>query len=298
MEYKISCGNAIANATALVNTFGGELTSFRKDNIEYIWTGDEKYWASHSPVLFPTVGSLVNNETEIGGVKYLLKKHGFARKSEFELIETHEQKVIFSLKANDETKKVYPFDFELIVTHTIFENGFKTEYTVKNLDVKELIYGIGGHTGFNCPLFKDTAFSDYYIEFEQIENGAFYYTRSDDCGGIIHKEDRIYNLEGKKQLQLDYRLFDKDVVILEEMKSSNIKLLNKKNSKGVNFIMNGFNSLGIWTPPLKNAPFVCLEPWTVTPDFSDHNGKFEDKPNIKRLSQKNSESVSYEMRII
>jgi galactose mutarotase-like enzyme len=294
MEYKICCGNAVA----LVNTYGGELTSFSRDNIEYIWNGDDKYWSSHSPVLFPTVGSLKNNETEIGGVKYPIKKHGFARKCKFELVEHSEQKVIFSLKSNDETKKAYPFDFELIVAHTIFEDGFKTEYTVMNNDSKDLIFGIGGHTGFNCPLFKDTIFSDYYIEYEQVENGAFYYTRSEDCGGIIHKEDRIYNLEGKNKLQLDYSLFDRDVIILDEMKSKTIKLLNTKNSSGVSFTMNGFNSLGIWTPPLKNAPFVCLEPWTVTPDFSDHNGKFEDKPNVTALSPKSSNTVSYEMKII
>lgn len=294
MEYQISCGNA----RAMVNSMGGELTSFNLDNIEYIWTGDAQFWASHSPVLFPTVGTLKNRETEINGIKYQMKKHGFARKCEFTLIEHKKDSVIFSLKASDETKETYPFNFELIVTHTVNEDGFKTEYKVINIDNEEIIFGIGGHTGFNCPLYPNTNFNDYYIEFDKVEDGPFYYTKAEDCDGVIHKEDRINSLEGKKELKLDYSLFDRDVVVLDKLKSKNIKLLNSKNSNGIEFIMNGFSSLGLWTPPLKNAPFICLEPWTVLPDFSDHNGIFKNKPNIKKLAPLGEFSVSYEMRAI
>jgi galactose mutarotase-like enzyme len=62
--------------------------------------------------------------------------------------------------------------------------------------------------------------------------------------------------------------------------------------------MNGFKSLGIWTPPFKKAPFICIEPWTLTPDFSDNSGKFIEKPNIARLSPDVEFSVSYEMKIV
>jgi galactose mutarotase-like enzyme len=277
---------------------GGELVSFIKDGVEYIWSGKPEYWSGHAPVLFPIVGSLKNRETEINGITYQMQKHGFARKSEFELIELTKDSAIFSLKSNVETKASYPFDFELRIIHHAFIDGFKTEYLVINKDKGSILFGIGGHVGFNCPLFTNTQFLDYTIKFEQVENGPFYYTRTNDCDGVIHREDRVIELEGKKELKLDYSLFDKDVLIIDNMKSDTLMLLNSKNNKGLEFKMNGFNSIGLWTPPFKKAPFICIEPWTVTPDFSDNSGKFSEKPNVSKLSSNGAFSVSYEMKII
>ena len=294
MVYQITCGNS----NAKVSTKGGELISFINDGVEFVWIGNAEYWSGQAPVLFPTVGSLINRETEINGITYKMKKHGFAKINEFELINLTKDSVIFSLKSNEETKTVYPFDFELRIIHTIFVDGFKTEYQVVNNDKGEILFGIGGHAGFNCPLFKNTQFADYIIEFEKAENGPIYYTRTDDCDGIIHREDRFIELEGKDELKLDYSLFDKDVIVIDNIKSNTIKLLCNKNNKGLEFKMNGFNSIGLWTPPFKKAPFICLEPWTVNPDFSDNTGKFSEKPNITKLSPNGEFSVSYEMKII
>lgn len=294
MEYVIGSGNA----SAKLNSVGGELVSFVKDGLEYVWKGDPAFWSGHSPVLFPTVGSLKNRETEIEGTVYSMKKHGFARKLEFAMKSQSKSSITFSLTANEETKKSYPYDFELLVTHTVFEDGFKTEYRVVNTDKKEILFGIGGHAGFSCPLFPNTEFHDYVIAFETAENGPFYYTRTDDCDGVIHREDRIPSLEGKKELPLDYALFDRDVVVMDNLKSSTIKLLHAKTNKGLAFRMNGFSSIGFWTTPVKKAPFICLEPWTVNPDFSDNSGKFSEKPNITRLAPGKEFAVSYQMNIL
>ena len=294
MKYKIASSNSCAN----VSSKGGEMISFIHGELEYIWRGVPEYWAGQAPVLFPTVGALKNNKTEINGITYQMKKHGFARQCDFELIKLTKDSASFSLKSNVETKSSYPFDFELRINHTVFIDGFKTEYQVINMDKEEILFGIGGHTGLNCPLYKDTQFTDYSIEFEQVENGPFYYSRLEDCGGVIHREDRIATLEHKKDLKLDYSLFDRDVIIIDNLKSGSVKLINNKNNRGFKFNMKGFNSLGIWTPPFKKAPFICIEPWTVTPDFSDNSGKFGEKPNITRLSPNDVFSVFYEMKTI
>jgi galactose mutarotase-like enzyme len=131
-----------------------------------------------------------------------------------------------------------------------------------------------------------------------VENGPFYYTKLEDCGGVIHREDRITALEGKEDLKLDYSLFDRDVIVIDNLKSEFVKLINKKSNRGLKLELRGFASLGIWTPPLKRAPFICIEPWTVTPDFSDNSGKFSKKPNITKLSPNDDFSVSYAMKII
>jgi galactose mutarotase-like enzyme len=294
MEYQISSGKS----TAKITTKGGELVSFLNNGTEYVWVGNPEYWSGQAPVLFPTVGTLKNRETEIGGKVYKMRKHGFARKSEFELKSQTADSICLSLKSSDETKKSYPYDFELQITHSITDSGFKTEYRVINTDKTDIIFGIGGHAGFNCPIFKDTTFNDYSVVFEKAEDGPIYYTRLEDCDGVIHREDRITHLEGMKELKLDYFLFDRDVIVIDKLKSKSLKLIQRASGKGFEFILDGFKSIGLWTPPLKKAPFLCLEPWTVTPDFSDNSGKFEEKPDITTLAPGKDFKVSYEMNLI
>lgn len=293
MEHQIINGNSVAKMC----TMGGELISYINNDVEYIWSGKPEYWKGHAPILFPTVGALKNRETEINGTNYKMKKHGFARNCEFELIKKAKDHVIYSLKSNEETRAIYPFDFELWIMHTVYTNGFKTEFQVFNKDRREILFGIGGHPGFNCPLYENTEFYEYDIIFDRIEKGPFYRMRPDDYDGVIYREDRVRELEGKKVIRLEYSLFDEDVLIIDNIKSNSLKLLNK-NNKGFEFRFKGFNSIGLWTPPLKKAPFICIEPWTVNPDFIDSTGKFREKPNITRLMPNGDFSVHYEMKII
>ena len=40
---------------------------------------------------------------------------------------------------------------------------------------------------------------------------------------------------------------------------------------------------GIWSPPKKQAPFVCIEPWYGHADFEDFTGELKDKEGIEKL---------------
>ena len=107
---KTSIKNSELNA--IIHHKGAELISLKSDdNREYIWEGNPEFWGKHSPVLFPIVGTLKNNRYLYNDKEYHLLRHGFARDVNFELIKQTENQAVFSLKANDETKKVYPFDF-------------------------------------------------------------------------------------------------------------------------------------------------------------------------------------------
>lgn len=294
MELTINAGKS----TATISTLGGEMVSFRRDGLEYAWAGKPEFWSGHAPILFPTVGALKERQTEIEGTVYPMKKHGFARKLEFALAGQKENAATLILRESAQTKETYPYDFELRVTHTVEDTGFKTEFTVANTDSRNIVFGIGGHPGFNCPLFPDTAFEDYIVRFETQEDGPFYYTRLEDCEGVIHREDRMPGLEGAKEIPLDYSLFDKDVLVIDRLKSKKISLIHRQTGKGIAFNMNGFTSLGLWSPPGKKAPFLCLEPWTVNPDFSDATGKLSNKPGVTTLAPGKTFSVSYEVKII
>lgn len=86
---------------------GAEITSLirKKDNAEYIWQADSKYWGRHAPLLFPIVGRVKNNKYRIGKKEYTLSQHGFVRDMNFDQIEKNSNSVLFKLSWNQGTLK-------------------------------------------------------------------------------------------------------------------------------------------------------------------------------------------------
>lgn len=56
-------------------------------------------------------------------------------------------------------------------------------------------------------------------------------------------------------------MFDRDVLVLEQVRSRAVRMQKGPGGPGLEFHFHGFSSLGLWTPPHKKAPFLCLEPW-------------------------------------
>jgi galactose mutarotase-like enzyme len=42
--------------------------------------------------------------------------------------------------------------------------------------------------------------------------------------------------------------------------------------------------VGIWSPPTRNAPFICLEPWYGRCDRAGYDGDYRDKDWVNRLA--------------
>src|SRR5450755_31524 len=151
---------------------GAELQSIvnKVFGIEYLWNGNPAFWAKRSPVLFPIIGNLKNNSYFYQGKSYQLPRHGFSRDMEFEVEKQNPKEITFLLKSNAETKKNYPFDFEFRIRYQLLGDELSTEYMVSNTGTGILYFSVGGHPAFRLPLDRDTEFSDYYLQFEEIEN--------------------------------------------------------------------------------------------------------------------------------
>lgn len=268
------------NFEATINSHGAELKSLKNTNngTEYIWNGNAEYWTGSSPVLFPIVGKVFNNEIHVDGKAYPLENHGFCRKGEFELIESNDTIAIFQYKYNDESLKMYPFKFILELKYTLKDNGIQIDYTVYNNDNKVLPFQLGTHPAFNCP-FDNTKLTDWYFEFEKNET----LDAMKVIDNIASKGNLKRVLTNDKKLDLSHELYFDGVLAFKDINSRSVTLKSEKSDKNINVTFSGFKDFGTWQP--KNAPFVCIEPWYGHFDYEGFTGDITEKPNMLKIEK-------------
>ena len=128
MKIKITSGENYA----VLGLEGAMLNSLNKNNTEYLWQGDAKYWAGQAPVCFPITGVLPNGEMEAFGKRCTMKRHGVVRINPFEVLEQHKNSVTFVQRSDENTKRDFPFDYELKIKYTINGDTVTNEYIVTN----------------------------------------------------------------------------------------------------------------------------------------------------------------------
>ena len=281
------------NWRAVVDTLGAEMISCKEKDLEYVWSGDPAYWTGHAPVLFPIVGALRNERTSFGGLPYAMKQHGFARRSEFTAVAVTEDSISLKLFDTPETRKQYPFSFGLIVKHQLTENGFQTTYTVQNTGSTVLPFAIGGHAGFTCPLRPGEKFSDYRVIFEEPEDPSA--VLLDDDGLLSRVNKKTVLTEGGTVLPVTEAVFAESALVFLHVKSRKLSFVHREKGTGLDFHFDGFCNLGIWTPPGKGAPFLCLEPWQGAASYEDDAWIFEEKADVVFLPAGEIYTAGYEM---
>ncbi|MBQ2935622.1 MAG: aldose 1-epimerase family protein [Lachnospiraceae bacterium] len=263
----------------LIDSHGAELKSLKKlsTGTEYMWCGDAKYWGRTSPVLFPFVGSLNNKEYKVNGKTYPMNQHGFARDMEFTLIgegKTPEglPEIWFELKSDEETLKKYPYEFVLKLGYRLDANKVEVLWQVENPAGAELRFFIGGHPAFNCPIEEGTKQSDYFVSFGDLDEVV-----SSRIGekGLVNGCMDVYGLTGGK-LAITENLFDHDALVIEEEQTGYVALCKKDGTPYLEISMDA-PLFGVWSPPGKQAPFVCLEPWYGRCDSEYFDGELAER---------------------
>lgn len=260
------------NLTAEIDNHGAQLRSFKKDGKEILWQGDPAFWTDTAPLLFPICGGLVNDKYLLNGKEYTLQKHGFASGLDFKAEYISDNSICFKATENSSTLKSYPFNFELCVIFTLLDNELKVEYNVTNNNDTVMYYSIGSHEGYNC----EGGFENYDIIFNKDEN--FEACQLDEIS-LSHKKEKIDAINNTIALKNEY--FKIDAIILENTNSDIITLRNRKNGSSISVEVGDFENLLIWTIP--DAPYVCIEPWSGFPDYSDTNGDFTLKHSIQKI---------------
>ena len=265
--------------TIQVSPHGAELCSIFANGKEYLWQADPAFWKRHSPVLFPIVGSVWENEYRNEGIPYTLTQHGFARDMEFTLISEKEDEVRYRLVSNEETLHKYPFPFCLEIGYRIQGKQIEVMWKVKNNGNKEMYFQIGAHPAFYWPEFDASNSERGFFGFDK-ENGLKYILISEKGCADPSTEYSLELTDGL--LPLDTHTFDKDALILENEQVRKVTLYNKEK---LAYLSLHFNApvVGLWSPPAKNAPFVCIEPWYGRCDRAHYTGEYKDKDWMQHL---------------
>ncbi|EMU8806822.1 aldose 1-epimerase family protein [Listeria monocytogenes] len=277
-----------------MKTAGAELTRiFHKDTgLEYLWNADSKFWGRHSPVLFPTVGRLVEDTYLVDGKPYHLGQHGFARDRDFQVVEQTEKSVRFELDADEDSLAVYPYKFKLSIIYTIEKNTVAVSYEVENTDNKRIYFSIGAHPAFNLPLTDGTTFEDYYLDFGTEENLETLCLEGPYRSGEIKK---VVD-EAARYLPVNYDLFKNDALIFEALKQKEMTIKSDKTPHFVKVSFPEFPFVGVWTAKA-GTPFLCIEPWYGIADGAGESVELRDKAGIEHLEPEAVFASEYEITV-
>lgn len=281
--------------TIQVSPQGAELSSIvaNATQKEYLWQADPAFWKRHSPVLFPIVGSLWNNEYHHNGITYHLSQHGFARDKEFELIKETDTELRFKLQESEDTLKLYPFPFYLEIGYRLAGNQIEIIWVVKNTGNEELHFQIGAHPAFYYPDYDENSQKRGFFAFDRTAGLTYKLIQEKGC---IGDTEYPLPLDEEGLLPLDTHTFDKDALVIEDSQVRRVDLLNPD---GSSYLTVYFTApvVGLWSPPAKNAPFVCIEPWYGRCDRVNYSGEYKDRDWMQYLQPWETFNASYLVEI-
>jgi len=260
--------------TVKINTLGAEMTSIQTpDGEEKLHQPDMVFWNGRAPVLFPICGTPIADKITVNGKEYQMNEHGFAKDSEFNLMECSDDLAVFSLVSNDETKKIYPYDFELIITYKLLGKAIDVSYEIINDSEEKMYFSIGSHEGY----ILLEGLSEYEIHFEKEESKKPYIFETRLC-----PDKHITSKDGHSILKLSDELFaDSVTVVYENPDSDAVQLKNKAGETKIRVEFEEFDNLFIWSCPM--SQFVCIEPWCGNAEFGDAPKDISEKDSIQVL---------------
>lgn len=279
--------------SATVTAQGAELT--RLDTTvpsprPLLWDAGPE-WPRHSPVLFPIVGRLINDESYLGDLPVRMKQHGFARDSRFTWIDRTATGCTLELTDSPATRTHLPQAFRLRLHYQIAEGRLTLRYTVHNPHHHDILHAsLGAHPAFTWPQTPGAPREGHRLVFEQAEPAPIFHV----ADGLLQPDTLPSPIVGT-ELTLRDALFENDALILKPVMSRSLQFLGPEGS-GLEMGWDDFPELGIWTKP--GAGFLCIEPWHGYATPEGFNGGFSKKPGSFHLEPGESWEAAWWVRPI
>lgn len=226
---------------------GGIITKWRIDGKDVFYMDEERFKNPEmsirggNPILFPICGNLPDDTYTLNGQSFKLKQHGFGRNLAWEVGEKITQdnaSLKLILNSNEETKAVYPFDFQVIFTYQLLGNTLTIIQDIKNLSSEPMPFSVGFH-----PYFLASDKSQLVFE---IPSQAFQEKGSQE----------VQSFNGK----FDFSRDEIDVAFTKLNAKSTSVTDKTRNLKMTLEYDDIYSTLVFWT--LKGKDFYCLEPWS------------------------------------
>lgn len=265
----------------VISDHGAEVQSVKGAHTgeEYMWQADPEIWGRHAPVLFPIVGRLKNDEYKYQDKTYHMGQHGFARDCDFEVENHTQESITFLLKDNEKTREMYPFKFEFRVNYNLMNNLLEENFSVVNKSDETMIFGVGGHPGFNLPVNNGEEKEDYYFDMHP----SIARVKIPLKGAYLDWNNRSL-ASTDSFIGLSDELFKDDALIYELHGHDNkVSLRTDKSKFHINVWTRNAPYVGIWSQYPNTANYVCIEPWWGIADREDADGELEHKYGMNHL---------------
>ena len=249
---------------------GGVITNWVSEGKEILYFDEKRFMDKTKsirggiPILFPICGNL-NTSSSVFGNGYLqLSQHGFARDLQWQY-SINEKSLCLFLYESKNTKKYYPFDFELRIEVTLKINCLEFEITIFNKTDIAMPINFGLHPYFNVSDFKNLDFVGNPLNCQNQEKNIISNTL-DELKNINLGVDLLMYSSGRSSFR--DKIFKREVTLNHPYP---------------------FDLGVIWSDPPRRM--ICLEPWT-----SPRNSFVDGFRNIMILSNE-SERLNASIQI-
>lgn len=265
-----------------INSIGGGLTSFYdvQNKRELLWQGEERSWSEQDALLFPYIGRMKDGWYTVDDKRYEMPTHGLCIGRELEIVKRGIDECDVIFRSDEETKKVYPFDFVFTVTRKLEDEKLVTRMQVENLGNKPMYFGMGAHPAFALTAEETdegTDTSGNYLDFGKKIYPFNYLLKDGKFVTVMKPFVYMDKLELTKPLMQKYK-----TLMLSGELTKKFDLVRGDGAR-VQFEIGRPPVLALWSHEQYGA-FVCIEPWWGTPDFTSSPREIGKKQTINRLA--------------
>ena len=195
------------------------------------------------PILFPICGNLPDNAYTHAGQPYSLKQHGFARDMPWQVTDQQDGETIaltVTLVSTEETRKGYPFDFQVDFTYKLQGNNLMIHQRYTNRSTVPMPFSTGLH-----PYFLVADKSQLQFDLPSTE--------------FITNEATPKTLPYTGSFDLSWDEID---ALFPKVSRSSAQVTDLTQGTRLTLTYDPlYSTMVFWT--VKGKPFYCLEPWTA-----------------------------------
>lgn len=246
---------------------GGKLTSIIFKGKECQYQADDGVWPQQDVVIFPLAGK--NIFVYKGKTYEIPARHGLLREGEMDVYSKKNDEVTLIFKSNEESKKVYPFDFELFITYKVEGNKLSEVAEIKNLGNENMYFSFGSHLAFLVdPKTSYLNFNEDKLTLFPLENG------------LIKVEDPIDIKLNDNKLELNKEFFKKYDTAVFVNEDNGYELVTGNNNIKIKYVHDA-PLFASWSNA-NSGNFVCNEPWWA---ISNYTNEVLDISKIKYINE-------------